>query len=161
MRELYLIRHGIAAERGTYADDDQRPLINLGRKKTKKVAKRLTALGLRCDRIVTSPLPRARETAVILRKAGLSPHLEEFPALAPDTDPQIGLKWLAEQSDTRLALVGHQPDLGNWAELLLWGEIREKLVLKKSGVIGLKLPESSSLVGQSELFWLTSPKWLL
>lgn len=161
MRELYLIRHGIAAERGTYANDDERPLIALGRKKTQKVAKRLTSLGLHCDRLVTSPLARARETAAILRKAGLSHNLEELPALAPDTDPQIGLKWLAQQSDARLALVGHQPDLSNWAELLLWGEVREKLVLKKSGIIGLKLPESGSLVGQSELFWLASPKWLL
>lgn len=66
--ELYLIRHGIAAERGTYPKDEERPLTEKGRAKTQKVAQRLYALGLRFDFILTSPLVRARQTAEILKK---------------------------------------------------------------------------------------------
>lgn len=161
MRELYLIRHGIAAERGTYANDDERPLIDTGRKKTEKVARRLYNLGLRFDRILTSPLVRAKQTATILQKAGLSSQVEELTALVPDSDLNLGLQWLAEQGDRTLALIGHQPDLGNWAEMLVWGSIREKLIVKKAAVIGLKLPESGTLAGNSELFLLASPKWLI
>jgi phosphohistidine phosphatase len=161
MRELYLIRHGIAAERGTYANDDERPLINTGRKKTEKVARRLYQIGVRFDRILTSPLVRAKQTADILQEAGLSSQIEEFTALAPDGDLSTWLEWLSEQSYQTLALVGHQPDLGHWAEMLVWGSIQEKLVVKKAGAIVLRLPESGTPVGRSELFLLTSPKWLI
>jgi len=60
-----------------------------------------------------------------------------------------------------LALVGHQPDLGNWAETLVWGYAKEKLVLKKAGVIGINIPDTGSPIGKSELFLLTSPKWVI
>ena len=163
--ELYLIRHGIAAERQAYANDEERPLTRKGRQKTSKVAEQLYEHGLRFDLILTSPLVRARETAAILHDAHLSSQIEEFPSLAPEGDIHTWVTWLKEYrqngSDQRcLALVGHQPDLGNWAETLVWGKAQEKLVLKKAGVIGLNIPETKTPVGQSELFLLTSPKWL-
>ncbi|MBE9115396.1 phosphohistidine phosphatase SixA [Lusitaniella coriacea LEGE 07157] len=159
--ELYLIRHGIAAERGTYENDDERPLIEVGRKKTHKVARRFSKIGVRFDVILTSPFLRARQTAQILKDAGLSTTIEECASLAPDGDLQTWVQGFPWDNPPRLALVGHQPDLGNWAELLVWGVAREKLILKKAGAIGLKLPETFNPVGQSELFLLTSPKWLL
>jgi phosphohistidine phosphatase len=55
--------------------------------------------------------------------------------------------------------VGHQPDLTDWAEQLIWGEIKEKLILKKAGIIGLSVPPIASPLGHSQLFLLTSPKW--
>jgi phosphohistidine phosphatase len=164
--ELYLIRHGIAAERETYANDEERPLTDKGRKKTEKVAKQLRKHGLRFDLILSSPLVRARETATILQDAGLSSQVEEFTNLAPDGDIHAWVSWLEERwengtANKCLALVGHQPDLGNWAETLVCGTTQEKFVLKKAGVIGLNLPEAKMPIGQSELFLLTSPKWLL
>src|SRR4028118_1349152 len=97
MMELYLIRHGIAAERETYANDEERPLTDKGRKKTEKVAKQLRKHGLRFDLILTSPLVRARETAMILQDAGLSSHVEEFTNLAPDGDIHAWVSWLEER----------------------------------------------------------------
>jgi phosphohistidine phosphatase len=44
--ELYLIRHGIAAERDAYANDEERPLTDKGRQKTGQVAKQLRERGL-------------------------------------------------------------------------------------------------------------------
>lgn len=166
MMELYLIRHGIAAEREDYANDEERPLTDKGRQKTTKVAKQLRDRGLRFDRILTSPLIRARETATILQEVGLGSEVEEFLPLAPDGDIDAWVRWLEARrqnsiGDEWVALVGHQPDLGNWAETLVWGEANEKLVLKKAGVIGVKIPASGNPVGQSELFLLTAPKWLL
>jgi phosphohistidine phosphatase len=124
------------------------------------------SVGCTFDLILTSPLVRARETAAILKDAGLGSQVEEFPSLAPDGDIHVWISWLEKRrknaySDRRLALVGHQPDLGNWAEALVWGDAQEKLVLKKAGVIGLNIPATGMPVGQSELFLLTSPKWLL
>lgn len=164
--ELYLIRHGIAADREAYANDEDRPLTDKGRQKTGKVAKQLHQRGLRVDLILTSPLVRAKQTAVILQDAGLSSQVEEFLAIAPDGDIHAWVQWLEEwrqhNADSQsIALVGHQPNLGNWAEILVWGKAQEKLVLKKAGVIGLTLPAQGTPIGQSFIFLLLSPKWLL
>ncbi len=163
--ELYLIRHGIAAEGANYAADSERPLTDKGRRQTKKVADWLYELGQRFDVILTSPLVRARQTAEILTACGLSSHMEESAYLAPDGDINSWLNWLQQccqgRGGSTFALVGHQPDLGNWAEILVWGESKDKLVLKKAGIIGLSLEDCSTPVGNSQLFLLNSPKWII
>ena len=176
--ELYLIRHGIAGEPDNYANDAERQLTAKGKKKTTAVAKRLYEIGVRFDLILTSPLVRSRQTADILYSVGLSSRIEESPYLAPDGDFSAWLGWLQQWCDTsaeskfskngrdqqpaliQLALVGHQPDLGNWAEILLWGDARQKITLKKAGVIGLSIPANTTPVSHSQLFLLTSPKQL-
>jgi phosphohistidine phosphatase len=60
-----------------------------------------------------------------------------------------------------LVFVGHQPDLGAWAEELIWGEPAEHLQLKKAGVIGIHLASLTNSHPENQLFLLTSPKWLL
>lgn len=134
-------------------------------KKTEKVAQKLVKLGLSFDLILTSPLVRARQTADILIAEKLSSQLEESSHLAHDGQISNWLKdWLEPRNysqNTQLALVGHEPDLTNWAEIFLWGEVKENLVLKKAGMIGIKLPETGSPLGRSQMFWLTQPKYLL
>lgn len=163
--QLYIIRHGIAAEKTEYKNDEERPLIEKGRQKTEKVAQRLLDSGIHFDLILTSPLVRAKQTAEILHESGLSDQLEEFPALAPDGNIQDWVNWWLKSrynlDESSLALVGHEPDLGNWAETLIWGQSQGKLVIKKSGVIGLELPVGIDPRGKSNLFLLSSPKFLL
>ncbi|MEH2086344.1 phosphohistidine phosphatase SixA [Nostoc sp.] len=163
--ELYLIRHGIAEDKGLGIKDEERSLTKEGRQKTEKVAQKLVKLGLNFDLILTSPLVRARQTAEILIAEKLSSQLEESSHLAPDGQISSWLKdWLEPRNysqNTQLALVGHEPNLSNWAEILLWGEAKASLVLKKAGMIGIKLPETGSPLGRSQMFWLTPPKYLL
>ena len=163
--ELYIIRHGIAADGSQYSRDEERPLTDEGQEKTRKVAKRLYDLNVRLDVILTSPLVRAQQTAEILKQGALSQQLEIFPPLAPGGEINTWVNWYEQWRyngrKTSLALVGHQPDLGNWAETLLWGSAKDKFLLKKAGVIGIKLPEVGNPVAHCELFLFTSPKWLL
>lgn len=165
MPELYIIRHGLAGEHGSYADDRLRPLTEEGQRKTEKIAQRLAELGLEFDLIQTSSLVRARQTADILLTEGLGKSLEEFSELEPGGSFTAWIQWLGEwltqHKNGVLAIVGHEPDLSRWAEQLVWGTAQGKLVLKKAGAIGITLPESGSPVGQSELFWLTPPRFLL
>ena len=164
MTELYLIRHGIAAEAEKYSKDADRPLTEEGKRKTRKVAARLSELNLHFDLILTSPLLRAYQTASILLTAGLSSHLEESPDLAFDGDIHAWLSWWEQwrrKGGNCLALVGHQPNLGDWAEILVWGKAQGNLVVKKAGAIGINLPENGSPIGRSQLFWLTPPKFLI
>lgn len=161
--ELYIIRHGLAAERGIYPNDEERPLTDEGIRKTKQVAKRIYELGAQVDVIQTSPLVRARQTAEILQSVGFGKTLVESPYLAPGGDFNAWLNELKQRQANRetLAIVGHEPDLGEWAERLVWGAVQHHLVVKKAGVIGILLPDQGSPVGRSELFWLTPPRLLL
>ncbi|WP_094677406.1 phosphohistidine phosphatase SixA [Hydrocoleum sp. CS-953] len=158
------MRHGIAGDRENYDTDAERPLTEIGDRKTHKIAQKLKQLGLNFNLILTSPLVRANQTAKILQANKLSSKVEEFSPLAPGGDINLWLQWLETwqpQENRQLALVGHQPDLANWAEILSWGEARQVLILKKAGVIGISLPEVGSPVGNSQMFWLTAPKFLL
>ncbi len=98
-------------------------------------------------------------------EVGLSSQMEECHYLAPGGNIKIWLKnWLEPRNydqNTQIALVGHEPDLSQWAEILLWGEVKASLVLKKAGMIGIKLPEIGSPLGRSQMYWLTPPKYLL
>lgn len=165
---LYLIRHGLAGQRGTYTDDTARPLTDDGKQKTHQVAIRLRELGLSFDLMLTSPYVRARQTAEILMNVGLAASLEEAQYLGHGGAIDEWLSWLntwRSTGKTSLALVGHEPDLTTWAEHLLWGDSSDRsesgLTLKKAGVMGLTLPETGSPIGQSSLFWLTPPRLLL
>lgn len=163
--ELYLFRHGIAEEKSEEIQDEARKLTKEGRYKTEKVAKRLVELGLKFDVMLTSPLVRAHQTAEILNRAGLSKKLEISSYLVPDGSLSSWIEdWLAKQNfetDCKLVLVGHEPDLSRWAELLVWGEAKGNIVLKKAGMIGVKLPDNAAPLGNSQMFWLTPPKYFL
>ena len=65
---LYILRHGIAAERGTpgYANDADRPLTPEGERKLQLVAAAIKALELGFDLILSSPYLRARQTAEVV-----------------------------------------------------------------------------------------------
>ena len=160
--KVYLIRHGIAATRGTYVNDDERPLIEKGIIKTKKVAQSLKEIGVSFDVILTSPLVRAKQTADILFEVGLSSQLEIFSALSPGGNIQDFVTWQCHKNhqNKSVALVGHQPDLGMWAEMLVWGVAQGKMIVRKAGVIGVKFSDDKNFIGNGELFLLIAPKFL-
>ncbi|AFY36539.1 phosphohistidine phosphatase, SixA [[Leptolyngbya] sp. PCC 7376] len=164
--DLYLFRHGIAAERSELIHDAERPLVAKGQRRTRQVAKRLRQIGVQFDEIVTSPLLRAQQTADILHEEKLGDRPISFPPLAPTGSFVEGLEWLKEwqnrhQEFANLVCVGHQPNLGNWAEQLLWGQMGDRLVVKKAGIIGIHLDRLTKPASCHELFLLTSPKWLI
>ncbi len=161
--ELYIIRHGLAGEHGTYKNDGDRPLTSEGIRKTQQIAKRLLELGLQFEMILTSPYARAFQTAEILQSTGLSQQMKTSVDLLPAGDFEAWFSWFEGWQSTgqkALAIVGHEPDLGQWAEFLIWGEVRNRLKLKKAGIIGINVPLDDP-IGNSELFLLVPPKVLL
>jgi phosphohistidine phosphatase len=165
LTELYFIRHGIAAKRGTYANDDERPLTDQGQDRTRAIAQRLMDLGCRVELILSSPLVRAQQTSQILLEAGLAPSLETAAALAPSGELSTWLPWLAQwqmaHPISRLALVGHEPNLSDWAQQLVSGRQGDRWILKKAGVIGVQVPAAQAAIAHGELFWLAPPRLLL
>ena len=165
--ELLLLRHGIAEERSPTRMDAGRELTVAGRARTRAVLERAARLGLRADRLFSSPLARAWQTAEIARMVGLAPTIELAQALEPGGDPLPLLPgWRpqgGESPSCRLLLVGHEPDLGLLASRLL-GAPPGAIALRKAGMALLRLPVlevGGSLAGTAGLEWLTRPKlWL-
>jgi phosphohistidine phosphatase len=159
--ELLLLRHGIAEDRPlqpledleqALAQDQARRLTERGRRRSRAVLERLVALGLSGDRLMSSPLERALETAALAVEVGLAPALELAHALAPGGDPEPLLAAL----DGRLILVGHEPDLSALACRLI-GAPAGSLVLRKAGAILLSLGPGAG----ARLRLLLSPRSLL
>jgi len=156
---LYLVRHGKAA---AGPSDAERPLTADGADEMRRVARRLAKLGVAFDATLASPLVRARQTAEVLAEAGLAGVVEECAALAPGGSLTDALDRIAHhraRGAERVALVGHEPTLSEWAAQLAGGPACA-VELKKGGIVGLELPDRPPFEGRATLFWLTSPRLL-
>ncbi len=140
---LYIVRHGIAGQHGTPGvRDDDRTLTKEGKKKMQEAAAGLRILGYVPNLILSSPLPRAGQTAEILREEfGNSVILKICPALAPSGTRQELYReiMLHERNVKSLMLVGHQPFLGEIAGEIAWGSAEHYVELKKGGICVIDL----------------------
>src|SRR5690349_7835367 len=120
--ELYIVRHAIAADRGdAWPDDSKRPLTTRGVDRFKECVRGLTWLEVGLDEIFTSPLVRAKQTANLLA-AGFKekPPVKVLEALSPGHTPMAVMQELNKAAKRRrVALVGHEPGLGELAAHLL------------------------------------------
>jgi len=158
--ELYLIRHGIAAERGEeYPDDSKRPLTSKGIASLRREAKSLHALGVTFDQIITSPLVRTRQTADILAEAlEGKPPVATSDALAPAGTPAAVIQELTKHArKARVALVGHEPNLGELAARLIGA--KRPLEFKKGAICRMDF-EVLPPKGIGQLRWFLPPKVL-
>jgi phosphohistidine phosphatase len=134
---LVLVRHAVAAEAPPPGgSDDDRALTEKGRRRFRAAARGLVRLLGPIDRVLTSPLPRAAETARILAAAADLPvPPEPCAALGPGGGPGALVAALRGASPAAtIAVVGHEPDLSTLASFLLApGGARVELSVKKGG----------------------------
>ena len=133
---ILLFRHGPAGERDPlrWPDDRRRPLTEKGVARTRAAARGLVTLETSIRLVLTSPLVRAMQTAELLaaecERAGAP---ETLDALRPGASWHAALARLQEApADATVALVGHEPDLGKLAGVMLFGA-PAALPLKKAG----------------------------
>ncbi len=158
--ELYLIRHAIAAERGdAWPDDDKRPLTEDGIARMRKAARGLARLDVTVDVILTSPLVRARQTAEIVAAAlDARPALVVMESLAPGAAYAAFVAELEKHArKSRLALVGHEPGLGELASRLIGS--RHAIEFKKGAVCRIDLDQIPP-AGPGHLRWFLTPRML-
>jgi phosphohistidine phosphatase len=162
--ELYLVRHAEAAARGRdYPDDAARPLTEAGTARFRRAVAGLRAVGVELDLVLTSPYVRARETADVL-VAGLrpKPKLIVVDALMPAKKPMevvaaVTRHAAAGRGASRIALVGHEPDLGELAARLLGAT--GTIEFKKGAVCRLDLDRAMPN-GPGTLRWFLTPRVL-
>ena len=133
---VVLFRHGPAGHRDPerWPDDRKRPLTEKGVKSTCAAAYGLMRLLGKTPHVLTSPLVRAEQTAKILVNAANAEAAEELAVLAPGHAPRAVIRRLAElRTNELVVLVGHEPDLGHLAGMLVGGTNGPALPLKKAG----------------------------
>jgi phosphohistidine phosphatase len=158
--ELYLIRHGVAAERGeNYPDDTKRPLTNEGVQKLRKESKALVALDITFDVILTSPLVRTRQTAEVVAAAFRNPPpIVNMASLAPGGTHNAIIEELSKQHRRHhIALVGHEPGIGELAGRLIG--LRRSLEFKKGAICRIDV-SALPPAGPGQLRWFLTPRIL-
>jgi phosphohistidine phosphatase len=137
--------------------DSERPLTPEGRAEMQRIAKSLKAVGLQANRIFTSPLRRARETAEIVTKVLKIPTLEEWDELKPDgSRAELYRKLSRLEQNSRPIVVGHEPYLTSMIGDII-GTTNAKIVLKKGGVGKVRITSFTPRIS-GELRWLLTPK---
>ena len=157
--KLLLVRHAAAVPSGTPGvSDDERRLTPKGRAKFQTAARGLARIADRPDALLTSPLPRARETAEIAARAfkRIEPTIE--PALARGGVDGIVAALGQHPAGATVAIVGHEPTLSALLARLLGAAHGEPLAFKKGGAALVDLRDGPS--GAGRLVWFLKPRLL-
>ena len=149
--QLYFLRHGEADWPGWTKPDDERPLTDFGKKEVRQVGKFLVRLKVNPDLVVSSPLPRALQTAEIAAEQ-LKTKLRQDEALEPGFGfSELGAV-LKRHPAKVLMLVGHEPDFSSVISALTGGFLK----MSKAGVALIDIdPETE----KGRLLWLFPPKF--
>jgi len=162
--DVYLLRHSNAEETpppGTTGDRFRR-LTPEGREKARRIGRAIQRLSLGIEWVLTSPAPRARETAdAVAGTLRPRPPVEELEPLWIGGEARAVAARLRQGfgETSAVLLVGHEPDLGRLAALWLAGSPALRLVFKKGGLC--KLTVTRPAAGKcAVLDWLLTPRQL-
>jgi phosphohistidine phosphatase len=148
--QLYFLRHGEADWPHWTRPDDERPLTDFGKKEVRQVAKFLDRLKVKPNLVVTSPLPRALQTAEVAADQ-LKTKLRQDEALEPGFGISELRTLLKRHGSKALMLVGHEPDFTSVISSLTGASLK----LSKAGVALVDFdPETE----KGRLLWLFPPK---
>lgn len=159
--KLLVIRHAIAEDRDAFAstgrDDSERPLTSVGRNKMRRVVAGLRREVPAIDLLAASPYTRAMQTAELVAVAYGIDEIKKVDALVPDTPPEQFLIWVQRRSTARtVAIVGHEPHLGELVSWLMSGLSEARVEMKKGGACLIEF-EGQPGAGIGVLRWLMTP----
>jgi phosphohistidine phosphatase len=158
--EIYILRHAIAAARGTpgYKKDSDRPLTKEGEEKMHQIAEAMLGMGLKFDLILSSPHVRAEQTAKIVADT-FDQEVSITKNLVPDGNALQLIAEINQAKSERVLLVGHEPDLSRLISVLLTGGTDSSIEMKKGGLCKLT-SEKLNFGKTATLNWLLTPKQL-
>lgn len=160
---VYFIRHAIAVPHDApgVVDDAARELTREGIAKMRRQVRGLAKLKVHLDRLYTSPLVRARQTAdIVADELGMTGNIRTMPALGPVGNFDRMIEQLAAHPSLQdVGLVGHRPSLMEMATRLISGLGTPVLQMKKGGVACVEVADLHAPV-RGELLWLLTPKQL-
>ncbi|HEV2150191.1 MAG TPA: phosphohistidine phosphatase SixA [Longimicrobiaceae bacterium] len=163
--QLLVIRHAIAEEREEFArtgrDDGLRPLAPKGRRRMRRAARGLRRVVPRLGVLAASPLVRAVQTAEIVAEAFGGIPAERWEELAPGVHPSLLVERLRSlpRPAGPVAMVGHEPDLGELVSWLLSGRTPSFVEMKKGAACLLEF-EGPPDPERARLLWYLAPAHL-
>lgn len=161
--QLLVIRHAIAEDRDAFAssgrDDSERPLTAAGRDKMRQAVAGLRHVVPKIELLASSPYVRAIQTAEVVAEAyGMD--IKKVDALVPEAPLQRFLVWLERKASAEvIAVVGHEPHLGELVTWLMTGLPEGRVEMKKGGA-GLLEFSGQPGAGVGLLKWLMTPSQL-
>ena len=155
---LYFLRHGIAEDARIDLSDAERRLTKEGIAEIEAEARVFTKMKMKLGIILTSPLPRASETAEIVAKAlGIPSLVKVETRLAFGASLQDIRQMVSNHAALQnIMFVGHEPTLSSLAGQLVGGAA---IALKKGGLIRINIDEVRP--GAGVLEWVLTPAILL
>jgi phosphohistidine phosphatase len=158
MRRLFLLRHGSAQDRAEGRPDQDRQLVEKGRRQCEQVARLLYEMEALPSMVISSPWTRAAQTAAeVLRALNWTCPIVDEDRLRPGTPVGEAVEALmAVEQDCMLA-VGHEPLLSSIAAVLI-SDGPLNLELRKGGIIEILFDPLRSPPGV--LLGLLRPKHL-
>jgi phosphohistidine phosphatase len=127
---IYFLRHGDASTSSRY-HDDERPLTDLGNRQASYVGKFLHSSKTHVNIILTSPLTRACETGAIVHSIIRAPRMETTEFLVNGSNQKQLFKQITEFDVESILLVGHEPFLSDTISLLIGGDHKTDIEMKK------------------------------
>ena len=157
-RRIYFLRHGKAVARAAWdGEDGLRPLTADGEALMRREADGIRRLGLALDVIVTSPLIRARDTALLVAAALDPPDgLIEDARVAHGFDARALERIVGDHAEAaELMIVGHEPEFSAAIAELIGGGCVD---MKKGGLA--RVDVSGPGLEDGVLAWLLTPSQL-
>lgn len=157
------MRHAIAVDAESFAStsqsDDLRPLTAEGATKMRAAARGLRSIIPGVERVCTSPLIRAVQTAAILADE-YDLQSVTTDSLKPEAPYESFLRWCSSTPSTAvMAIVGHEPHLSGLVSWLLAGSDRFFIELKKGAACLLSFDRAPS-ASAGTLLWSLAPAHL-
>ncbi|HOI32127.1 MAG: histidine phosphatase family protein [Bacteroidales bacterium] len=164
MKTLYVVRHAKSSWEFPALPDMDRPLLEKGKKRTKKVIDFLLKQQIKIDLIISSTALRASETAdYIARGIGFDPENIKLDPSLYHADSELLFDQFLDLNDdiASLMLVGHNPALTNFVNKWLNPPIDW---LPTSGVVCLEfdaLRWEDIRTSSSKVKFVTFPKLII
>lgn len=130
-KHLYFLRHATAEVARPNQLDIDRCLIDKGRLQAKRVADFISSHAIYIEKVLTSPYPRALQTAAIVCKEAALPKAEEVSWLSLQTEPAQLMTEL-KALPVHTLLIGHEPDFSLIISQLLGTEDNAVRIRKAS-----------------------------
>ena len=159
MMDCVFVRHGIAVAREEWEGKDvDRPLTERGKQRVRQVAAGLRRLDVRPTVFCASPVRRALETARLLHGLLASSSLvQSRDELLPDAPPAQVVRLFRDLPPESCVLcIGHEPQLGMAASILLSGRASASFPMKKAGACLIELSILAK-PGRGILRWWLTP----
>ena len=155
--QVYLLRHGIAEARRPGRADEKRVLTDKGRERLRAVLEVARNAGVSPSLILTSPYPRAAQSAEMAAEILGCKNVVRTEALLPGSAREAVWEEIrAHREETAILLSGHEPMLGQAASFLL-GAAWVLAEMKKGALVAIDIDRFD---GQPRglLHWLLTAK---